>query len=78
MRTTINVDDDLLRLLKRRAAEVRGTLQSVVNDLLRQALSRPPARAKYEFHIQGWRAELQPGVDIADRDRLFDLMEGRE
>jgi len=74
-RTTLALDDDLLRRLKRLAASQGRTLQAVVNDLLRQALAakRPP----FKLELEGWEAAPQPGVDIFDRDRLFDLMEGR-
>ncbi len=76
MRTTLKLDDDLLRRLKQRAAKEGRTLQSTVNDLLRQALARVRT-ADYTLELRGWDAELQPGVDLLDRDKLFDLMEGR-
>jgi len=34
-------------------------------------------RSPFRLKLAGWKAEEQPGVDIADRDRLFDLMDGR-
>jgi Arc/MetJ family transcription regulator len=75
-RTTLALDDDLLATLKRRAAEQRTTLQAVVNDVLRQAVtSKRPGR--FTLRLRGWKAEEQPGVDITDRDKLFDLMNGR-
>ena len=70
------IEGDLLRQLKRRAAEEGRTLQRVVNDLLRQAVSAPK-RSQYKLRWQAWDAELQPGVDLLDRDKLFDLMDGR-
>lgn len=75
-RTTLALDDDLLRALKRRAAELGTTLQAVVNDALRHALARQP-RGKFQLRLEGWSADLQPGVDLMDRDKLFDLMDGR-
>ena len=75
-RTTLSFDDGLFRLLKKRAAEEGRSLQAVANDLLRRALTQPPARP-YEFRLQGWKAKEQPGVDLLDRDKLFDLMDGR-
>lgn len=29
----------------------------------------------YRLRLQGWTAELQAGVDLLDRDGLFDAME---
>ncbi len=70
------IEGDLLRSLKRKAAEEGCTFQKVVNDLLRRAMSAPQ-RSQYKFRWQGWDAEIQPGVDLLDRDKLFDLMDGR-
>lgn len=75
-RTTLKIESAVLRELKQRAARQGRTLQDVTNDLLRQAL-RPPRRAPYKFALQPWKAELQPGADLLDRDKLFDLMDGR-
>jgi hypothetical protein len=70
------IDDQILRALRKKAAEEDRTVQEVTNELLRQALAerhRPPFKLK----LTGWRAAEQPGVDILDRDKLFDLMNGR-
>lgn len=75
-RTTIDLDRDLLRRLKQRAAAEGRTLQAVVNDLLRRAL-RPQPREPFKLTLNAWEATPQPGVDLADRDKLFDLMDGR-
>ncbi len=67
---------NLFRQLKKRAAEEGRTLQAVTNDLLRQALTRSP-RQRFRLRLQGWEATEQAGVDLLDRDKLFDLMDGR-
>ena len=75
-RTTLALDEDILATLKRRAAEQRTTLQAVVNDVLRHAVtSKRPGG--FKLRLSGWKAREQPGVDITDRDTLFDLMNGR-
>ena len=75
-RTTLALDEELLATLKRRAAEQRTTLQALVNDVLRHAITaKRPAR--FTLRLRGWKAEEQPGVDITDRDTLFDLMNRR-
>lgn len=71
-RTTLALDDDLLRRLKKRAADEGRPVQAVANDLLRAALARPSARKAFRLELRGWVAEPLPGVDIADRDRLYD------
>jgi hypothetical protein len=75
-RTTLTIDDQLFRELKKKSAEEGRTLQAVTNDLLRQALDRGPLKP-YKLRLQGWHAAELPGVDLLDRDALFDLMNGR-
>jgi plasmid stability protein len=77
-RTTLTIDNGILRELKRRAAAEGRTVQAVANDLLRQALAaHGRAREAFTLQLQGWEGAEQPGVDILDRDKLFDLMNGR-
>ena len=77
-RTTLKIDEKLLRRLKQKAAMEGTSLQDVANQLLRRALATPERTAPYTLDIEGWSADLQPGVDILDRDSLFDLMSGRQ
>jgi plasmid stability protein len=76
-RTTLAIDDDLLKRMKERAAHEGRTLQGVANDLLRQALVQQRQSSKPKLVLRGWKASEQPGVDLFDRDKLFDLMDGR-
>jgi hypothetical protein len=77
MRTTLTIDDNLLRQLKENAARQGKTLAAMVNDLLRHALAVQAQCQPYKLELEGWEAQPQPGVDILDRDKLFDLMNGR-
>lgn len=77
MRTTIDLNDELLREVRRRATREGTSLKAVIERALRAHLSRAPPRRGYALR---WRSEtgvLQPGVRLDDRDALFDLMEGR-
>ena len=79
MRTTIDIDDRLLALAKRRAMEKRTSLRKVVESALRRALlesGKAPARFRLEWKTV--RGNRIPGVDISDRDALYERMEGRE
>ena len=71
------IEDGILREIKKRAAAEGRTLQSLANDLLRQALGRGKPRERFTLKLQGWKAKEQAGVDILDRDKLFDLMNSR-
>ncbi len=75
-RTTLTIDADLLKRLKSTAAQQGKTIAALVNELLRQALAIRSRRRRYTLKLKGWDAQPQPGVDILDRDKLFDLMDG--
>jgi plasmid stability protein len=78
-RTTLALDDRLFRDLKQRAAREGRTLGDLVNELLVQATSVRPSKSyrfRFAVHEGGPNDGLQPGVDLEDRDRLHDLMEG--
>ena len=78
MRTTLDLDDRILAAAKRRAAERGTTLTAVVEEALAASLSHKPARGRpYRLHWKTHRGSLVPGVEVADRDSLFDAMEGR-
>jgi hypothetical protein len=77
MRTTLVIDDALFRELKRRAAEQGRTLSEVTAEVLRLGLARQKTAPR---HRRGKLPSFSMGtsaVDLADRDRLLDLMDGR-
>lgn len=79
MRTTVRLDEKLLADVKKLAVESGRTLTAVLEDALREAVTRRKQRRKAPpvelatFAGQG----LQPGVDLDDSSALLDLMEGR-
>jgi hypothetical protein len=75
-RTTIALDEDLLKDLKKRAADESVSVQALINGLLRGVLRAAP-REPYHLVLKGWKAAPQPGVDLFDRDALFDLLDER-
>jgi plasmid stability protein len=78
MRTTLNLDDELMRTLKRRAAESGRTMTEMIEEALRAMLARPVKEGpEREFRWVTVKGKIQPGVDVADRDSLLDAMEGR-
>ena len=78
MRTTLDLDDRLLAGAKRRAAEKGTTLTAFVEAALAAALARRPPRGEpYRLEWKTHRGRLLPGVDVTDRDSLFDVMDGR-
>jgi dihydroxyacetone kinase len=77
MRTTIDINDVLFRAAKRKAAERGTSLRDVVEAALRQHVGKVSAKAEYTLQWQPESGRLQAGVDLTDRDTLFDLMDGR-
>lgn len=77
MRTTIRIDEELLKEAKLEAARRGTTLTAVIEDALRESLSRQQNTGQSEkvrsitFRVKG----LLPGVDIDDSAALLDLME---
>lgn len=76
MRTTIDIADELFRKAKTRAADDQVSLRDVVEAALRSYLDRRPASTGYRLQWRSTKGRLLPGVDIDDRDSLFDLMDG--
>jgi plasmid stability protein len=78
MRTTLNLDDELMRQVKRRAAETNRTVTSLVESALRELIMQESRKDKpYRLLWVTVEGGAQPGVDLTDRDALFDRMEGR-
>lgn len=78
MRTTLDLDDTLLDAARKRAAARGKTLTAVVEEALAALLAaRPPAAKRYRLRWKTHKGRLLPGVNLADRDSLYDTMEGR-
>ncbi|MGQ0735197.1 MAG: ribbon-helix-helix domain-containing protein [Acidobacteriota bacterium] len=79
MRTTLDLDDDLMKAVKRLAADTGRTMTAIVEESLRTALAvRPGAKRRVRWTWVTVKGTGRPGVDVTDRDRLYDAMEGRE
>ena len=77
MRTTIDLNDELMRRVKRLAADEGVTFRELVERALRGLLERKPGRKPYKLRWRTEKGQVQPGVRLDDRDALFDLMDGR-
>lgn len=75
MKTTLNIDDTVMAELKREAARQGRTMSELVETALRLLLRSRRRREVIPplptFHSGGTL------VDIADRDALYQAMEGR-
>jgi hypothetical protein len=75
MKTTLNIDDAVMVALKREAARQGVTMSELVESALRLMLRSQRKRGRIpalpRFRSGG------PLVDVADRDALYQAMEGR-
>jgi len=80
MRTTVRLDEKLLREAKKLAAESGTTLTALIEESLRERIARKTAkkrtRPKVRLHAVG-NGGTRPGVDLDDTESLIDLMESR-
>ena len=75
MRTTIDIDDELLKAVKARAADEHRTLKEVFEQALREYLSGPSGVAADAPPIPTFRGKgVQPGVDLTDNAALQAIM----
>lgn len=80
MRTTLRVDDELLRRAKSHAAQQGRSLTSVFEEALRRLLTeseRHEERTRVELPVSVASGGVLPGVDLDDSAALLDVMEGR-
>jgi len=78
MRTTVDIDDDILTAARNRARQRRTTLTRVIEEALAAALADRPAGEKpFQLRWTPHDGRLRAGVDLSDRDSLIDAMEGR-
>ena len=77
MRTTIYIRDDLIKEVKKLAADSHRTLTSIVEDALQETISRrKPQHSQNPVRLTTFGGNgLQPGVDLDDTASLTDLME---
>ena len=74
MKTTLIIDDGIMRHLKQEAARQRQTISYLVESALRNFLS-PSSNKKLKLPpLPSWNMG-EPLVDIADRDALYEVME---
>ena len=77
MRTTVRLDEPLLREVKSEAARLGMSLTAVIEEALRERLARTASAAERPSRVRlpTFRGQgLAPGVDLDDSAALLDLM----
>ena len=77
MRTTLTIDDDIARALKRLARESEISFKEVVNAVLRKGLSsgEKPSAASEPFRVNAAARGFRPGIDPLKLNQLADELE---
>jgi hypothetical protein len=79
MRTTIRLDDELLKSAKQLAAATGRTLNDVVEEALREKLARrKPVIRREPVVLPTFAGRLRPGIDLDDSAALLDLMDATD
>lgn len=77
MRTTVRLDEALLRRAKQHAAERGLTLTTVLREALESYLARPGRdRESLDLPASG-EGGVRPGVNLGNAAQLYEIMEGR-
>ena len=76
MRTTIRINDDLLKRAKKRAADEGRTLTSLVEEGLMLTLSKPKKsrRKRIELPVSKATGGVLPGIDLNSSGDLEEVM----
>ena len=76
MRTTIDVNDALLKAVKARAANEHRTLKDTFEQALREYLTSPSGATTDVPRLPTFRGSgVQPGVDLTDNAALRAVMD---
>lgn len=75
MKTTLVIDDGVMRRLKAEAARERRTISELVDTALRAHLDQRRGRARDLPPLPTFASLAR--VDVADREALYHAMEGR-
>jgi len=75
MRTTLNLDDQLLISAKHRAVEDSVSLACVIENALRESLAKPRVIREKIRLITASGPGVKPGVDLSNGRSLLDIMD---
>lgn len=77
MRTTVTIEDGLLREIKALAAREDRTIGSVLEDAIRKLLEQPGPSTRQPFSLPTFVPRvpgLRPGVDLTDNEGLAEML----
>ena len=75
MKTTLNLNDEVLRRSKETAARQGITLTRFVEDALALKLSGSRKKPQFRLALRTVQGTRPPNVDISDRNALYDVID---
>lgn len=75
MKTTLNLDDQVLKNAKQQAARDGITLTAFVEQALKARLLQKPDKVAYRFRPKVVKGSRPPNVDISERDALYEVID---
>ena len=75
MKTTLNLNDQILTRAKARAASEGTSLTRFVEDALRSKLMDGERKEPYKLDLVTVQGHAPPNVDISDREALYDVLD---
>lgn len=77
MRTTIRMNDELLRRAKKLAAEEGRTLTSIIEEGVANVLNsrRTVSKRRVKLPVSKKRGGVWPGIHITNSAQLYDIMD---
>jgi Ribbon-helix-helix protein, copG family len=77
-RTTVTLEDDVVRRLHSEARRTGRSFKEVLNEAVRLGLDRALKPTTTEFHVQPRDMGLLPGLALDDISSLLEQVEGGE
>ena len=78
MRTTVTIDPDVEVLLQAAVNEQQKTLDEVLNDALRQSLSREVEPGRKPYRVQPRSLGIRAGINLDKALQLADELDDQE
>lgn len=78
MRTTLTLDPDVARSIKKRMADTKLPLKRVINDALRIGLGRNGRHKPRPFFVETYPCQFRPGIDLDKLNQFVDELEVEE
>ena len=76
MKTTLNLNEQVLRRSKEYASRRGMTLTAFVEDAMRAKLAQTqPQEQPFKLVLRRGQGSSPPNVDISDREALYDVMD---